>query len=131
MGTWRLMGQYDVETKTYSAFAGAGLTSPFTPDFSGTLKNLRVVVNHDAATTLTEHVQIKLTCNTFKPNSLEVGAQGAGLRTAPVGLDAIALDWPLGGGQPIQAGVPITLEGRNITADTPVGVNVLLYGYFE
>ncbi|GAG59741.1 unnamed protein product, partial [marine sediment metagenome] len=33
--------------------------------------------------------------------------------------------------QPIQSGVPIVLEGRNITGDTPVGVSVHLYGLIE
>ncbi|MBU1082440.1 MAG: hypothetical protein KKB59_18285 [Spirochaetes bacterium] len=130
MGTWRLMGQYDAETKTYSAFAGTGLASPYTPDFSGTLKKLRAIVNSDAATTLIEAVQIKLTCNTFRPNSMEIVAQGNGLQTAPA-MAQLPIDYDLGSGQPVQAGVPITMEGRNITADTPIGVNILLIGYFE
>lgn len=127
MGYWRLLGQYDAETTTYSACAGTP-ASPYTPDKSGRLKALRTIVNRSAAASLINHVQFKLTCTTFIPNSIECGAQGSGLQTAPA-LQSEALDWAIN--QPVQAGVPITIEGRNVTADTPVTVSVLLYGYFE
>jgi hypothetical protein len=48
--------------------------------------------------------------------------------TAPAIIPA-ALDWAID--QPVAAGVPITIEGRNMTADTPVSVDVQLYGCFE
>jgi hypothetical protein len=78
---------------------------------------------------LTEQVEIRLTCDTFVPNAIECGAQGSGIATAPSLRANQAYDWPVD--QEIKAGVPITLEGRNITADTPVGVSVHLYGCIE
>jgi len=128
MRTWRVLGQYDAETTTYSAFAVAGMASPFTPDFSGMLVGLRAVPNRSAATSLINHVQFKLTCSNWRPNTIEVGCQGTGIQTAPAS-EMNPMDWAVQ--QPIQAGVPITLEGRNITADTPVTVSALLYGCFE
>ena len=126
-----LMGEYDAETKTWSALLGtvSGNKSPFTPSESGTLVGIRLVVNADAATTLIEHVQIELTCAKFTPNTIEVGAQGNGLQTVPTQSQMPIQDWPVN--QPVEAGVPIKMRGRNITADTPVGVSILVYGIFE
>ena len=124
---WRLLGQYDAETTSYSACAAVP-ASPYTPDKSGRLKALRAIVNRSAAASLINHVQFKLTCTTFNPNSIECGAQGSGLQTVPA-LQPESLDWAVD--QQVQAGVPVTIEGRNVTADTPVTVSVLLYGLFE
>lgn len=125
---WRLLGDYNAESTTYSACAGASQTSPYTPDENATLVGLRPVVVADAATTLTEGVQFKLTCTSFKPNSIEVMGFGSGLDTVPA-LRVMPLDYSVN--QPVKAGVPVTVEARNITADTPVGVRVLLMGCFE
>lgn len=128
MKTWRLLGQYDAESTTFTAFAVTGMASPYTPDFSGRLVGLRAIINRSAATSLTNHVEFRLTCTTFNPNEINVGVQGSGLQTAPA-IQAEHLDWQID--QKVQAGVPITLEGRNITADTPVTVSALLYAMFE
>ena len=128
MRTWRLLGQYDAETVTYSTFAVAGMASPFTPDFNGMMVGLRAIPNRSSAASLLNHVSFKLTCANWRPNVLEVGCQGTGLQTAPAGENA-GMDWNVQ--QPIIAGVPITLEGRNLTADTPVTVSALLYGCFD
>lgn len=127
MKYWRMMGEYNAETKTYSALAGT-VASPYTPDKTGRLIGLRTIVGADAVTSLIELVQIKLTCTTFNPNSVEVGAVGNGLATVSA-RHPMPLDWPVD--QPIVAGVPITIEARNLTADTPVGVLVQLWGLFE
>lgn len=129
-GYWKLMGQYDAETTTYSECA-ATPTSPYTPDKSGRLKGLRTVVNRSAAASLINHIQWKLTCTTFSPNSIECGAQGTGLQTAPALMGGVvaSMDWAID--QAVMAGVPITIEARNVTADTPVTVSALIYGYFE
>jgi hypothetical protein len=125
---WRLVAEYDAETATFSACAGAAQTSPYTPDFNGRLVGLRGIMNRAAATSLINHVQLRLTCTTFNPNTIHVGIQGNGIQTAPVsGPEAI--DWQMD--QAVQAGVPISIEARNVTADTPVGVSVLLYGLFD
>lgn len=127
MRFWRLMGEYDAETTTFSALAGTP-ASPFTPDFNGRLLGLRTIPSGAAATTLMRHTQFRLTANYFRPNTIEVGSQGSGLETVPL-VPNNALDWQCD--QPIMAGVPITIEARNIGGATPVSVEVFLYGLFE
>lgn len=132
MGTyWKLLAGYDAETTTYSECAKTGMASPYTPTENATLIGLRTFANSDAATTLQEHVQFKLTCQTFTPNSIECGSQGSGLCTAPAFHGGVAgqNDWQVN--QKVAAGVPITIEARNVTADTPVTVDCLLYGLFQ
>ena len=126
--TWRIMGEYNAETTTYSALAGGAGTSPYTPDFNGRLRGLRVCVNRSAASSLINHVGFKLTSTTFNPNTIEVGGQGSGLQTVPA-IQPADREWAMD--QAVRAGVPITMEARNITADTPVTVSVLLYGLFD
>lgn len=121
----KYLGLYDVETKTFTDFG----TGAYTPKRNGTLLGLRIIIGAAAATSLIEHVQFRLTCDTFSPNAIEVGASGNGLATAPA-FKPPPVDWG-GLNQKVQAGVEIQLEGRNLTADTPVGVEVYLYGIFE
>jgi len=124
---WRLMGHYNAETQAYSACAGSLQTSPFTPDFNGRLVGVRTQVSGEAATSLVEHVQIKMTCNTFRPGSIEFYGQGAGLQTAPAfpqNPNDFAVD------QAVQAGVPIAVEARNDVA-TAVTNSTFIYGLFE
>ena len=128
MKLWRLLGRYDAESTTYTECAGAGGVSPYTPDFNGRLKGLRGICGGGAATALINHVQFRLSCTTFNPNVIEAAVQGAGLQTVP-SVGAFPIDWEVD--QAVQAGVPITVEARNMTADTPVGVDVQLYGLFE
>jgi len=128
MKVWRLIGEYDAESTTFGACAGASQTSPYTPDFNGRLIGLRSIMNRSAATSLINHVQFRLTCTTFNPNTIHAPAQGGGLQTAPA-LQPAPIDSEVD--QPVQAGVPITVEARNVTADTPVSVSVLLYGLFD
>lgn len=128
MRTWRLLGEYDSETTTYTALAVTGRSSPYTPDFNGRLIGLRAMVNRNAATTLTDHVQFRLTSTTFTPNTIEVGVTGTGVQTAPAFV-APPTDWDLD--QVVAAGVPVHIEGRNIGADTHLTNSVLLYGLFD
>lgn len=125
---WKLLAEYDSETTAYTACAGAFAASPYTPKEDGRLIGLRTTVSAEAATSLTENVQFKLTCSTFKPNSIEVGAIGAGLHTATQ-FAGFVVDWVVD--QEVKAGVPIDIEGRNITAETPVTVETYLWGLFE
>lgn len=131
MRYWKLLGEYDAEITTYSELAGGGGSSPYSPVESAQLVGLRTVINRSAATSLINHIQFKLTCATFKPNSIECGGQGSGLQTAPALAGGVVAqsDWEVN--QPVQAGVPITIEARNITTDTPVTVTALLYGLFD
>lgn len=127
MKLWRLLAEYDAETQTYSACAGPTKASPYTPDFDARLLGVRPVVTRTAATTLTGHVQFKMTCTTFNPNSVEFGAQGSGLQTAPAEQPPV-LEWPME--QNVKSGVPITIEGRCIGA-ADVTNSILIYGLFE
>ena len=126
---WRLLAEYDAETTTYTACVGPKGSSPYTPDISAMLKGIRVIPNRSAATTLINHVQVRLSCTTFNPNSIECACQGSGLQTAPTGIAEGGMDWEVM--QPVQAGVPITIEARCNTVDTPITVSVMIYGYFE
>lgn len=130
MKFWRLMGHYDSVTTAYTECAGALQTSPLTPDFTGKLVGLRGFVAGGAATSLVNHVQFRLTSTTFRPNVIHAAAQGAGIETAPAVSFGPILDFDVD--QPVQAGVPITIEGRNEAgAETPVTDEVVLYGCFE
>jgi hypothetical protein len=123
---WLLMGEYDSETAAYTALAGLNAPSPFSPIEKCRLVGLRVVICGTAATSLTEGLQFKLTCADWKPNSIEIGAAGNGLRTAPATMQQ-SFDWPVD--QPINT-AKVVLEGRN-TAGTPVTVNVQIWGEFQ
>jgi hypothetical protein len=124
---WRLIGQYDAETQTYSACAGAGQTSPYTPDEDATLAGLRTCVGQLAATSLTTNGQFRLTCTTFKPNTIHAGWMSNGLRTVPA-VAPMSLDFEVN--QPVKAGVPITVEGRCFGA-SDVTNSIELYGLFR
>lgn len=124
----RLLGEYNAETTTYSAAAGTAQTSPYTPDMDARLIGLRTMEGGGAATSLMNHVQWRLTCTTFRPNTIHVGQDGGGLQTAPR-ITVPPTDWPCD--QEVKSGVPITVEARNVTADTPVTVDTFLYGIFE
>ena len=125
---WDLLGEYDAESETYTAFAGAHGASPYTPLTKGKLKGLRAIPNREAATSLINGIALKLTCALWKPNQMVVGCVGSGLQTAPA-LQAPIADFQCD--QEVDAGVPITLEGKNCTSDTPITVSVLLWGLFE
>lgn len=127
MRLWRLLGMYDAETTAWSALAGT-VASPFTPDFNGRLVGLRTIVGAGAANSLTEHIQFRLISNSFTPNSIECAAQGAGLHTAPA-IAPAPIEWPVL--QSVRVGVDIVIEGRNLTAETPVTNEVYVYGLFE
>ena len=123
---WRLMGEYDAETSTYSACVGTSQTSPYTPDFTGRLVGVRTQVSAEAATSLVQFVQIRMTCTTFRPNSIEFFAQGNGLQTVPA-TSQDHKDFTCD--QPVQAGVPITVEGRCNTG-TDVTNHTYIFGKF-
>ena len=124
---WRVIGHYNGEAQTFEALAGTFQTSPYTPDEECTLKGIRVVTGGEAATSLTELFQIRLSCTAWKPNVIHVCGQGNGLRTAPAASQA-TLDFAMN--QPCKPGVPITIEGRHAVA-TAVTHNSLILGLFE
>ncbi len=124
---WRLIGHYDAETQAFSACAGALQTSPYTPDIDGRLVGIRVIPGGEAATSLIRGVQIRLTSTTFVPNTIHAFVESNGLQTVPY-VPAKELDYQCD--QPVKAGVPITVEGRNDVA-TGVTVAVFIMGLFE
>lgn len=127
---WRLIGHYNSVTTGYTACAGALQTSPYTPDFSGRLIGLRTIIGGGAATSLVQHIEFRLACTQFIPNTMEVGGQGSGLQTAPAVKIGEIIDWQVD--QAVQAGVVITVEGRNEAgAETPVTVEAMVYGLFQ
>ena len=126
---WRLLGHYDAVSTTYTACAGAKQTSPYTPDFNGTLIGLRTQVTGGAATSLVQGQQFKLTSTTFNPNSIECGGQGAGLQTVPAVSMGPVLDWACE--QKVSSGTPIHVEGRNEAgAETVVTPETFIWGCF-
>jgi len=129
MRLWRLLGHYDSETTAYTACAGALQTSPYTPDFSGTLVALRIIVMGGAATSLVQGIQFRLNSTTFTPNAIECAGQGSGLQTAPH-HQTPPIDWSVN--QPVRSGNPVHVEGRNNAgAETPVTVNAAVWGLFD
>jgi hypothetical protein len=124
---WRLMGEMVETATTYGALAGVAAPSPYTPDVDATLIAIRVISTGQAASSLVNSAQIRLTCTTFTPNTIHVVTHGCGLRTAPANVP-IPIDYPVS--QPTKAGVPITLEGRHpyTNAVTP---DILVLGLFE
>lgn len=127
MRIWRLMGHYNAETSTYSACAGTAQTSPFTPDFNGRLVGIKVQPSLAAATSLSGHVQFRITSTNFRPNTLHVYGQGHGLETAPANTQ-IPSEFSVD--QPVLSGNPIDVEGR-CTDSVPVTVEMYVYGCFD
>lgn len=127
MKCWRLIGHYTGEAQTYEAFAGAFQTSPYTPDFDGRLVGLRLITAPEAATSLVENFQIRLTSTTFNPNTIHIAGCGNGLATVPA-IPAPVIDYEVD--QPVKSGVPITLEGRHAVA-TAVTANIMVMGCFQ
>jgi len=124
---WRLIGHGTGESQTWEACAGALQTSPYTPDEDATLTGIRVFVAPEAATSLVENYQVRMTCTTFKPNTLHVAGCGNGLATAPA-VPAPVFDYQVA--QPVKAGVPITIETRHAVA-TAVTANIMIMGMFQ
>lgn len=124
----RLMGEYDAEANSYSAFAGGGGSSPWTPDFNGRLIGLRMIFSREAATTKTNGVAFRLTCAAWTPNTIEVVGDGGGLQTAPA-LYPGSFDYKVD--QPIISGTPVVMEGKCPGAETCVTNEVYLVGIFE
>lgn len=124
---WRVIGHYNGESQTYEALAGTFQSSPYTPDEDARLIGLRVVPGGEAATSLVEQFQLRLTCTTFKPNTIHVGGSGVGLRTVPA-TPLGHIDFEVD--QPVKSGVPITIEGRHAVA-TAVTANIVVYALFQ
>lgn len=124
---WRLMGEMVETGVAYAALAGAAAPSPYVPDVDAQLIGLRLICSRQAATSLINAQLIQLICTTFMPNTIHVAVSGIGLSTAP-SAEVIPIDYEVN--QPVKAGVPITLQGRNTYANA-VTPDTLVLGLFE
>lgn len=124
---WRLIGEMVETAVTYGAVAGAAAPSPYVPDVDAKLVGIRLITSQQAATSLTNGYQVRITCTTFQPNTIHVAGSGAGLKTVPQNLPPV-IDFEVN--QPVKAGVPITIEGRNTYANAVTPDNLIL-GLFE
>ncbi len=124
---WRVIGHYNGEATAFEAVAGTFQTSPYTPDEDARLIGVRLLQGDEAATSLVENYQIRLTSTTFKPNVIHVAGNGRGLGTAPA-FPVAPIDYPMD--QPVKSGVPITIEGRHAVG-TAVTANVIIMGEFQ
>lgn len=124
---WRLMGEMVETATTYGAVAGAAAPSPYVPDVDATLVGIRVLSARQTASSLTNAFQVRITCTTFNPNTIHVAGVGTGLQTAPANIPN-QIDYDVM--QPVKAGVPITIEGRNTYANAVTPDNLIL-GLFQ
>jgi len=124
---WRLIAELTGEATTWEAAAGAAQASPYTPDEDAILVGIRTMVGRTAATTLTGQVQVRLSCTTWKPNTIHVMAVGGGLQTAPA-VPVPPQDFEVN--QPVKAGVPITIESRCLVAND-VTNDIAVMGCFQ
>lgn len=127
MRTWQLMGHYNGESQTYEALSGGFQTSPFTPPVNGRLKGIRVITGGEAATSLVEGIQFRLSSVSFTPNVIHVVAQGNGLQTVPKTPPTV-FDYEVD--QPVNTGAPIAIEARHNVA-TAVTCQAFILGLFE
>lgn len=127
MKYWDVLAEYDAETQAYSAAVGV-IASPYRPKSNGRLVGIRVIVNAQAATTLTRGVLLRLTSVSFQPvNTITLAVAGPGLMTAP-SPQPPQFDFEVN--QPVNTGSDITIEGRAIEA-THVTNSILVLGCFE
>lgn len=124
---WRLMGEMVETAVTFGACAGAAAPSPYVPDVDAQLVGIRVLIGRQTASSLTNNFQVRITCTTFTPNTIHVGGVGTGLQTAPANIPN-QVDFDVN--QPVKAGVPITIEGRNTYANAVTPDN-LIFGLFQ
>jgi hypothetical protein len=123
---WRVIGHYNGEAQTFEALAGTFQTSPYSHDEDARLVGIRLITAPEAATSLVEGFQVRLSCAAWKPNVMHVAGCGNGLATVPA-IPAPIVDYDVD--QPVKAGVPITIEARHAVA-TAVTANVLVLGCF-
>jgi len=123
---WRVIGHYNGEATTFEALAGTFQASPYTPDEDARLVGVRLLQGDEAATSLVSNYQIRMTCTTWKPNTIHVCGTGKGLATVPAN-PIEPIDYEID--QPVKAGVPITIEGRHAIA-TAITANILVMGCF-
>ena len=115
------MGIINGVATTYEAITGG----PYTPVVDARLVAVKLVMAGDAATSLLEHLSVKLTEPKWGRNFV-VAQGGAGLRTAPAfPINEAMFECDL----PVTATQKITIE--DLWNVTPVTPHVTLMGLFE
>ena len=118
---WEEIATFTGVGTTYAACTG----SPYTPNVNGRLRAIKLAASGQAATSLLEGLDVKITAPGWGVD-LTVGAGGGGLRTAPAVPVAVAefeVDLP------VKTGVALTIQAKwNVTAVTP---NVSVFAAFE
>jgi len=122
MKFWDTIAESVSESTSWTACAGTGGSSPYTPPVAGKIVGLRTVVGNNAATSLTCHGEFKLSCGLWNV-SPKVAYQGAGLMTVPA-FAPKPLDYACD--LEIKPGYPIIIESRTLSADTEVTNGILL-----
>lgn len=125
--TWELIGQYNSETTADTDLAGTP-ASPWNPGENAKLIAVRTIVCDEAATSLVNVGVITLTCKAWGGHQLEAPFVGTGLRTVPAMIQP-PIDSPTD--LDVKAGVPVTMKGRHLTADTPITCNVLVWALLQ
>jgi len=123
----KLIAHIQEEGINYAAAAGAMQPSGFNPVEKCRLTGIRVLPTRTAATTLLDGKQIKITCNTFRPNSIEVFVAGSGIQTAPA-AQPIPIDFVVD--QPCEPANTFTVESRDVNASA-VTNDIFVIGKFE
>lgn len=124
---WEVIGHYNGESQNWEALAGTFQSSPFAPLAKGRLKGIRVLPGGEAATSLIEQIEFRLSCPLWTPNTITIGANGVGLRTVPASPLG-HIDYEID--QPVEPGTGIAIEGRHAVA-TAVTNNTVVLGLFE
>lgn len=115
------MGIINGVDTSYEAITGG----PYTPIVGGRLVALKLVMAGDAATSLLEHLTVKLTSPKWGRDFV-IAQAGAGLRTAPAfPIDEAMYECDL----PVEDSQKITIQ--NVWNVTPTTPHVTLMGLFE
>ena len=117
------MGYTTGVATTYTAMTG----SPYSPLKGGRLKQIRLYLAGDAASSLIEKVTVKLTCPDWGLPVI-VSAVGGGLRTAtcpPIPVEIMDCDLP------VTQSSKITIEYKHDTGATPVTPRINVIGCFD
>lgn len=125
---WQLIGDYNGEGTTWEALAGGFQASPYSPPAKGRIKGIRIIESAEAATSLTEGVEYRISCPLWTPNTLTFVGAGNGIDTALTPRSPGPMDYDID--QPVEPGTPITLEGRHAVG-TAVTHRSFVLGLFE
>lgn len=109
---------------------GTGSTAgTYGPQLDGGLIKVGCFLTPSAASSLGQRARVELAQTNWKPNTLRFPFAGFGLATAPQAIGGSELLYEFVVDQPVKTSWPIT--GNYILFDSPVTVDVIVYGYFS